>query len=165
MPCALLSLNARAKPRCAACATMPTLSTQKSPSPWITGLKKTSVPATYHQMSAACVWKRLNALARRPAKPVKLHCLLRKKSYCICVRTVNSIPPSSLRAWPMLAVHCGQAASGSNERFLATLAALGGQAIYDYAEADASMDYLYGFSDKDLKDRLETERQFIPEAL
>src|SRR5690625_7835752 len=40
-----------------------------------------------------------------------------------------------------------------------------GQGIYEYAEGDASMDYLYGFFDKDLKDRLETEHQFIPEGL
>ena len=40
-----------------------------------------------------------------------------------------------------------------------------GQGIYEYAEDDASMDYLYGFFDKDLKGRLETERQFIPEGL
>lgn len=40
-----------------------------------------------------------------------------------------------------------------------------GQGIYEYAELDNSMDYLYEFFDKDLKDRLDTERQFIPEGL
>jgi hypothetical protein len=40
-----------------------------------------------------------------------------------------------------------------------------GQGIYEYAELDNSMDYLYEFFDKDLKDRLDIERQYIPEGL
>src|SRR5699024_6384242 len=55
--------------------------------------------------------------------------------------------------------------TGNRKRFLATRAAMDGQGIYEYAEDDSSMDYLYDFSDQDLKHRLDEERQFIPEGL